>query len=71
MSTYLSAGGEEAPGAGGITPLCQQCRLGLAPTRIHSLKLNFSLTQLGAVEAAQLGKLTTTGGGDKQPGWGL
>ena len=46
----MSAGGDETPGAGGITPLCQQYRLGLAPTRIHSLKFNFSLIQLGAVE---------------------
>ena len=41
--------------------LCQQYRLSLAPTRIHSLKLNFSLTQLGVVVATQLGKLTATG----------
>ena len=70
MSTYLSAGGEEAPGAGGITPLCQQSWLCLAPTCIHLLKLNLSLTQLGVVVATQLGKLTATGGSDKQPRWG-
>ena len=55
----------------GWAPLSQQCWLGLSPTRIHALKFNFSLAQLGAVVATQLGKLTTTGGGDKQPRWRL
>ena len=54
----MTAGGSEAPA---LAP-SQQCRLCLSTTRIHALKLNFSLAQLGVVVATQLGKLTTTGG---------
>ena len=74
---FCLRGVDGTPGADGITPLCQQYRLGLAPTRIHLLKLIFHADSAGgqwrpnsSENSPPLGVVTNSrGGAVKRHSW--